>query len=496
MLTGGFAINERYVWDSRLDDIMLGGVDVNDTGDLCGGFWGDGISGVHWELPRITAKQACGDAILLNNDPWRNQISTAELVTHDGTIGGDYQGGLLSAVHLAGGFGGFRCDGTDMGNDVYGVAVDNAVAPIANREFVIGATCPIDTMTTAAVLLNDQHANGGNADLGGWEASTQAGHGIVVQKWANGAVELRGSKIYNNCGSGVYVEDSSAHVLAGPTTAITANGNASLGSTCTTWQTANPGHGYGIEASVATSNIASFAQPYSNTAGSFNSNVGGSATVGGSDASSLNVLGSLSATVTGTGDLTGVYLNETNGGNGGKSASLYFEDNGVVKWQMAKAGNNIFNFLDAANGYTAELSMATGGNVTIGEVSTNLLTVTGSISPTAAYELNGTLVASATTPTFTSGACSGALGTAAGTAAFTVSTGTGTCGSTFTLGMPTAAHGWVCDANDEAIAGSTLIRETTDSTSSVSFTNYSVGSSPAATGFPTSHTVKVKCAAY
>ena len=68
-LTGGFALHQLYTWDSRLDDIMLGGVDINDAGDLCGGYWDDGDSGIHWELPRISAKQACGDAILANAAP-------------------------------------------------------------------------------------------------------------------------------------------------------------------------------------------------------------------------------------------------------------------------------------------------------------------------------------------------------------------------------------------------------------------------------------------
>ena len=63
------------------------------------------------------------------------------------------------------------------------------------------------------------------------------------------------------------------------------------------------------------------------------------------------------------------------------------------------------------------------------------------------------LLISSTAPTFTSGACTGAIGTTNGTAAFTVTTGSGSCGSTIVLGLPTAAHGWMCNAFDMAIAG-------------------------------------------
>ena len=59
-----------------------------------------------------------------------------------------------------------------------------------------------------------------------------------------------------------------------------------------------------------------------------------------------------------------------------------------------------------------------------------------------------------------------------------------------------ASNGWVCDAVDEAIAGTGRIQETADTTTSVTFTNYSIGSSPATINFVASHTVKAKCMAY
>lgn len=106
------------------------------------------------------------------------------------------------------------------------------------------------------------------------------------------------------------------------------------------------------------------------------------------------------------------------------------------------------------------------------------------------------LLDSATAPTFTSGACGGAIGTTNGTAAFTFTTGSTSCSSTATIGLPAAAHGWICSAIDEASAGLFQIQETSDTTTSVVFTDFSIGSTPTATNFTASHTIKVACAAY
>ena len=71
------------------------------------------------------------------------------------------------------------------------------------------------------------------------------------------------------------------------------------------------------------------------------------------------------------------------------------------------------------------------------------------------------------------------------------STGTGTCTSAFTLGMQTATTGWLCNAWDPANAGTAETRETTVSTTAPAFTNYSIGTHPAATNFTASHTIRV-----
>jgi hypothetical protein len=64
--------------------------------------------------------------------------------------------------------------------------------------------------------------------------------------------------------------------------------------------------------------------------------------------------------------------------------------------------------------------------------------------------------------------------------------------------MPTSplGNGWICSAVDEADGAANRIVETSGSTTQVIFTHYSIGTTPAAANFATSHTVKVQCAAY
>ena len=102
-------------------------------------------------------------------------------------------------------------------------------------------------------------------------------------------------------------------------------------------------------------------------------------------------------------------------------------------------------------------------------------------------------IAFPTAPTFTSGACVGAMGANPnGTSAFQVTTGTGSCGSTFTIGMPAnqVSNTWVCYANDIADTG--WIKQTADSTTAIVFTHETIGT-VTPSNFTVSHTIDVKC---
>lgn len=127
----------------------------------------------------------------------------------------------------------------------------------------------------------------------------------------------------------------------------------------------------------------------------------------------------------------------------------------------------------------------------------NLASIFGAFGTLAAsntFLMNGKTLISSTAPTFASGACSGSIGAANTTAAFTVNTGSGTCSSTFALGMPNAANGWTCTAYDEAGGANFRVQATADTATSVTFTGYSIAS-PSAANFIASHTVHVMCLA-
>ena len=178
--------------------------------------------------------------------------------------------------------------------------------------------------------------------------------------------------------------------------------------------------------------------------------------------------------------------NDTNGanikmiGNGSTTPNKYISTIGGA-FQIVNSGytSPIFTLDDLG-----DITTPSGATLSAGTVNAS------------SYQIAGNMIASATNPTWSSGACAGNIGTALDTAAFTFNTGVGSCGSTATITMPVAAHGWVCDAVDENSGAAFRIQETADTTASVTFTGYSIGASPAATNFTVSHVVKVMCSAY
>ncbi len=295
VMTGGFALHLHGMFDSVVSNVFAD--DVNsaaaNSGNLCGAFWFDGVGGVQMYGPRAYSTQNCGDGLLVN----AAQGGAAQLLLFGGDIGGHVVSGaaqgFVNGYHMAGGIGGLRCDSSNVHNNLVGVLIDDAVVATSNREFNQGSTCAFDTNQNAGVIVNDALASGGTVDLAGWEASTLTGHGVVIQSWPSGDVEMRGNKIYNNCGSGVYVQDATTHVLFSPASAINGNGSANLNSLCTAWKTANAGHGWGIEAASVTTNLLTNAvQPFGNTAGAINGNAVGTFALATPNASLTSLAGS------------------------------------------------------------------------------------------------------------------------------------------------------------------------------------------------------------
>ena len=522
-MTGGFAIQINGMFASVLDDVSVDQPAYGDAldGNFCGGIWFNGVGGVDYTNPNLYSTQKCGDGIKVN----ANLGGTAELRV----VGGGIQGFAVGG-HMAGGFGGFRFDGTDIALNGGGILIDTAQVAINNREFGLGPNTGVDTNDNYGVKINDSLVSGGTVDLGGWIGST-SGHGVEIDAWANGDVEIHGDKVYNNCGSGVFVNDATTKVRIAASTVIN-NNNASLGSLCTTWKAANPGHGYGVEAGVSTANIWSAASIPTQTGGVAASNAnahiqnwsqnasgvtvlsspagnagfalnaasgssaaveyfeiggaagwgvgqdtsgfeiwdyansgywafhcasGGSCSLGEGDASALTVLGAQEIKVTGASANAKLTLTETNGGSGGAGALIYFKDNATYEWEIGKDTDNTFRIWDNVNSSYLWLKLTTGGNATIGEQNSNVLTLVGSIAAKA-----------------------GATPTASGSCAVTNQTGgqiagsfkaNGACsGGTVVLTFAaTQANGWACDAHDETTPAD-LMNQTAHTTTSATFT--------------------------
>jgi hypothetical protein len=258
-MTGGYAFHAHGLFDSIVSNVVLDGISEG-NGNLCGGYWFDGAGGVDLQNPNAYSKQFCGDAVLVN----AALGGTAELRIIGGNIGPGFVGGL----HMAGGFGGFRCDGTNIYANAYNLLIDNAIVQAPNREFDQGSTCALDSAFVSGAMVSDPLASGGTVDLAGWVASSQTGSGIDIRQWKNGDVEIHGDKVYNNCLDGVYVEDPTAHVFLANSVAINANGNSHI-NRCQV----PAGRGWGVNASLPTANIVNCSVPWGNTAGALSPNV-------------------------------------------------------------------------------------------------------------------------------------------------------------------------------------------------------------------------------
>lgn len=359
-MTGGYALHALGMSSSIIQDVFADAWNTSDNnGKLCGGFWFDGVFAVDIINPNMSSAQSgCGDGIKVNNASGFTP-GAAEVRIIGGNIGGN-PGGFNAGLHMAGGFGGLRCDGTNIAANKYGLLVDNAQAGEANREFAQGSTCVFDNNVLAGARINDTLANGGSGgaggtlDFAGWTASTTTGHGIEIIAWANSDVEIRGNKLYNNCGSGLYVADTTTYVKVDAGVSINNNGNSSVNAACPAWQASNPGHGFGIEAASSTSRIFSFASMWGNAGGNTNSN---------SNVYDWTQQGAGLLSLSGNGDVQfGLNAIQTS-----HSAAMYFMTNGAKKWQLGKDTDETFRLWDAANGFATAMKFTTLGNIDIGE---------------------------------------------------------------------------------------------------------------------------------
>jgi len=261
-MTGGYAFHAHGLFDSVVSNVVLDGLNEG-NGNLCGGYWFDGAGGVDLVNPNAFSKGNCGDGVLVN----AALGGSAELRV----VGGNIGGGFVNGMHMAGGFGGARCDGTNIHQNKYNLLIDDAITQRGNREFGEGSTCVLDAAIVDGALIDDPLAGGGTVDFAGWVASANTGSGIHIRAWRNGDVEVRGDKVYNNCLDGVYVEDPTTHVFIASSVAINHNGNSRLGGDgrCQI----PPGRGFAVNAASPTDRILANGTPWDNIAGSFGPNV-------------------------------------------------------------------------------------------------------------------------------------------------------------------------------------------------------------------------------
>ena len=258
-MKGGYALHAYGIHGGFVSNVVLDGIDGSlGNGKLCGGYWFDGAASIEFDNPTAYSTQYCGDGVLVDG----------KLGGYAGLkiVGGSIGGGFVNGLHMAGGFGGLRCDGANVHQNTYNLLIDDAVVPVLNREFDQGSTCALDEATVSNALINDPLARGGTADFAGWVASSHTGDGIDVRAWRGGDVEIRGDKLYNNCLDGVFVEDPTVHVFIASSVAISRNGNADAGGVGHPCRVP-PGRGWGVNASTPKNNIINHAAPFNNAAG-------------------------------------------------------------------------------------------------------------------------------------------------------------------------------------------------------------------------------------
>ena len=118
----------------------------------------------------------------------------------------------------------------------------------------------------------------------------------------------------------------------------------------------------------------------------------------------------------------------------------------------------------------------------------------------AAYQLgvigSERVLFSSTAPTISSGfGTTPSIVASNGTAAFTINVGTGGTASSGVVGLPTATTGWSCEAQDQTTPGVNATKQTANTTTSVTLTNYNTTTGVAA-AWTASDILYVNCVAF
>lgn len=171
-----------------------------------------------------------------------------------------------------------------------------------------------------------------------------------------------------------------------------------------------------------------------------------------------------------------------------QQSNLSFNNRGTQKWILSKAATDdnlyVFNSVTANNVFEFDKTDAVLA----------LVPFTANVAFTATTTFSAvSLVNSATAPTVASGFCtSPTIPASNGNWAFTINVGSACAASTGTLTMPTAAHGWACNADDVTTPATNSVRQTGGTTTTVVLTNYARTTGIAA-NFTSSDVIEVFC---
>jgi hypothetical protein len=121
--------------------------------------------------------------------------------------------------------------------------------------------------------------------------------------------------------------------------------------------------------------------------------------------------------------------------------------------------------------------------------------VASTLQAVGTFIIGNNITLSAIAPTISSGfGTSPSVTTTAGSALFTVNVGTGGAASSGVIGLPTAANGWGCTVNMEGVIPTTLTKQSANSTTTVTVTNYTVATGATA-AWTASTILTIKCMA-
>ncbi|UTV56500.1 glycoside hydrolase family 55 protein [Burkholderia arboris] len=251
-MTAGAALHlKRMQNGSELFDVDAG-VFGQPSRKLYNGIWLDNVNVFKYSKFNI---QVQNQGLMMNGSPTSDEGS--DIFLDDGVVTFSNIG-----YHVGGGQGGVYFGKILAYGNGTNYQVDNALAARLNREIFFSDQCISDGSYGYGVWINDSLTS--NAPIvmnGAFGSAGVLGGGpngieIYIQKWPNGRISLGPGQLYNATSDGMRVDDASTIITIDSTRHIAYNG------------------GYGVNATVPTTNIYSLSQyAVSNTLGNYSSNV-------------------------------------------------------------------------------------------------------------------------------------------------------------------------------------------------------------------------------